>query len=180
MNRRKKNKPKAARRKSVTPANSPSAGPRSTGDRIDNPICLEARTNIDDEVEAISKALSSEFEEKLHEAGKESGLNRTGSLIEAVVEAAKTVEAVKTRVNSLSRNVTGHPVSTLGKSINTREAFVIPILKKKGLSIHGWASTANVDFHTADNYLKGKSKPYRDTLKKLADSLGVEVANLPQ
>lgn len=62
---------------------------------------------------------------------------------------------------------------------NTREAFLRPILDKKGFSVHDWARRANVDFHTADNYLKGKTKPYPDTLKKLADALGTEVEKLP-
>ncbi len=62
---------------------------------------------------------------------------------------------------------------------NRREAFIKPILEKKGLSIRQWAINAKVDFHTADDYLKGKTKPYPDTLKKLADALGVEVAKLP-
>ncbi|HTF25208.1 MAG TPA: helix-turn-helix transcriptional regulator [Candidatus Limnocylindria bacterium] len=54
---------------------------------------------------------------------------------------------------------------------STREAFIKPILEKKGFSVQEWARKANVDFHTADNYLKGETKPYPDTLKKLADAL---------
>jgi len=63
---------------------------------------------------------------------------------------------------------------------NRREAFIKPILEKKGLSIRQWAINAKVDFHTADNYLKGMTKPYPDTLKKLADALGVKVEELPE
>jgi lambda repressor-like predicted transcriptional regulator len=63
---------------------------------------------------------------------------------------------------------------------NAREAFLSPILKKKGFSVHDWAKTAKVDFHTANNYLRGKTKPHPTNLKKLADALGVEVANLPE
>lgn len=63
---------------------------------------------------------------------------------------------------------------------STREAFINPILEKKGLSVHQWANNAKVDFHTADNYLKGKTKPYPDTLKKLADALGIDIAKLPE
>jgi len=62
---------------------------------------------------------------------------------------------------------------------NPREAFVRPILAKKGWSVHDWAMKSKVDFHTADHYLKGKSRPYASTLKKLADALDVEVAELP-
>jgi hypothetical protein len=61
----------------------------------------------------------------------------------------------------------------------TRKAFITPILEKKGFSVHDWATKAHVDFHTANNYLKGKTKPFPATLKKLADALGVEIARLP-
>jgi hypothetical protein len=36
-----------------------------------------------------------------------------------------------------------------------------------------------VDFHTANDYLKGITNPYASTRKKLADSLGVLVKDLP-
>lgn len=62
---------------------------------------------------------------------------------------------------------------------NAREAFIRPILDKKGFTVHGWANQADVDFHTADNYLKGATKPYPDTLRKLADALGVKLEELP-
>lgn len=63
---------------------------------------------------------------------------------------------------------------------NAREAFIRPILEMKGFSVHDWARTAKVDFHTADNYLKGKTRPYPSTLKKLAGALDVEVVKLPE
>lgn len=62
---------------------------------------------------------------------------------------------------------------------NKRDAFVRPLLNKKGWSIHDWAVNSNVDFHTAASYLKGKTKTYQSTRKKLADSLGVLVEDLP-
>jgi lambda repressor-like predicted transcriptional regulator len=62
---------------------------------------------------------------------------------------------------------------------NDRKSFVIPILNKKGWSILDWAGNSGVDFHTANNYLKGKTKPYKSTRTKLAASLGVEVQRLP-
>jgi hypothetical protein len=36
-----------------------------------------------------------------------------------------------------------------------------------------------VDFHTANDYLKGKTNSYKSTRKKLADALGVPVEELP-
>lgn len=58
-----------------------------------------------------------------------------------------------------------------------RQRFVKSWLSAKGWSIHDWAKNASVDFHTADNYLKGKTRPFPSTRKKLADALGVK--NLP-
>jgi hypothetical protein len=61
----------------------------------------------------------------------------------------------------------------------TRESILRPRLNEKGWSIHDWASESNVDFHTADRYLKGKSNPYPLTRKKLAESLGMKAVDLP-
>jgi|SRR5579863_2635899 len=63
---------------------------------------------------------------------------------------------------------------------NTRKAFLKPLLKTNGFSIHGWARAAKVDFHTANDYLNGKTKPNPDTRKQLADALGVKVETLPE
>lgn len=75
------------------------------------------------------------------------------------------------------------PVATKGPHIgpaNQRDLLIRPMLLEKGWSIHDWATTAAVDFHTADNYLKGKTKkPYPTTLRKLALALGVKVDSLP-
>ena len=60
-----------------------------------------------------------------------------------------------------------------------RAAFAMSILKK-GWSILDWANEARVDYHTADDYLKGQSNPYQSTRRKLADALGVPVEELPQ
>jgi len=62
---------------------------------------------------------------------------------------------------------------------NERQKFIVPILETKGLSIHDWANQAGVDWHTADNYLSGKARPYRSTRGKLAHALGVKVEDLP-
>jgi lambda repressor-like predicted transcriptional regulator len=60
------------------------------------------------------------------------------------------------------------------------KASLKALLKQKGLTTHGWATQAGVDFHTADDYLKSETKPYPDTLKKLADALDVKVELLPE
>ena len=39
----------------------------------------------------------------------------------------------------------------------TREVALRPMLRERGFSVHDWAKAASVDFHTANNYLKGKN-----------------------
>jgi lambda repressor-like predicted transcriptional regulator len=92
---------------------------------------------------------------------------------------ARELEHKKARADSTTAlsGTGGKPTNAVVS--NTREAFLKPILKKTGFSIRAWARKANVDFHTADNYLKGKTKPNPDTLKELADALGVKVEELP-
>lgn len=94
--------------------------------------------------------------------------------------ALQESEAELVRTSSSPSVQTVESKSTNVAAGNTREAFLRPILDKNGFSVHGWATEANVDFHTANDYLKGKTKPYPDTLKKLANALGIEVATLPE
>ena len=77
-----------------------------------------------------------------------------------------------------SRDSLGAEATKVGAS--ARAGFVMPILKKKGWSILDWANEARVDYHTADDYLKGQTNPYPSTRRNLADALGVPVEELPQ
>lgn len=52
-------------------------------------------------------------------------------------------------------------------------------LREKGWSVRDWATNANVDHHTANNYLRKGSKSYPSTRKKLADALGIPAESLP-
>jgi hypothetical protein len=69
-------------------------------------------------------------------------------------------------------------MATTGEAV-ARAAFVKPLLAEKGWSPLDWANAASVDFHTVNDYLKGTTKPYSSTRKKLADSLGVHVQDMP-
>ena len=55
-----------------------------------------------------------------------------------------------------------------------------PFLDKKGWSINQLALEADVDFHTANDYLKGRTRPNRATRKQLADALGIAIGELPK
>lgn len=65
------------------------------------------------------------------------------------------------------------------RSPSLRELSIRPLLKEKGWSTHDWAVQSNVDFHTADRYLRGESSPFPSTRKKLADSLEFTINDLP-
>jgi hypothetical protein len=64
----------------------------------------------------------------------------------------------------------------------SRKAFIVPKLKAKGLSTEDWAKKATppVDFNTANDYMRGITNPHRDTLKRLADAIGVQVDQMPE
>jgi hypothetical protein len=63
---------------------------------------------------------------------------------------------------------------------NKRKAFVGPLLESRGWSILDWAKDSGVDFHTANDYVNGETKPFLSTRKKLADSLGINAKDLPR
>jgi lambda repressor-like predicted transcriptional regulator len=98
----------------------------------------------------------------------------TGGIITSVCESSATfscwLERNALETSSLEENTS---------PTNQRESFVLPFLDRKGWSILDWATNSGVDFNTASNYLKGKTVPYKSTLKKLADALGVDVQKLP-
>jgi hypothetical protein len=62
---------------------------------------------------------------------------------------------------------------------NARELKICPILTRKGWSTLDWAKESKVDPKTAASYLKGKTDPFPYTRKKLAESLGIDVQDLP-
>lgn len=61
-----------------------------------------------------------------------------------------------------------------------RKEFVLPRLAEKGWDVTTWAAKAKVSRHTAKNYLEAKRKTYHDSLKKLADALGVSFQEFPK
>jgi ribosome-binding protein aMBF1 (putative translation factor) len=56
----------------------------------------------------------------------------------------------------------------------------MPNLAERGWSIHRLAVEANVDFHTVNDYMKGRTQPNRSTRKQLAEALGIPVQQLPE
>jgi hypothetical protein len=60
-----------------------------------------------------------------------------------------------------------------------RRKVITPLLEQKGWSITQWAIEAQVDFHTANDYLEGKTSPRASTRVQLARALGIPVEMLP-
>lgn len=86
---------------------------------------------------------------------------------------AKTVAELKTSQPQASKGRRRLPKS------DSRRAKLMPILADKGLSVLDWAQHARVDYHTANEYLKGKRNPFASTRKKLAEALGLNPKQLP-
>jgi hypothetical protein len=105
------------------------------------------------------------------------GCTDAGGYLEDVCQASTTFCSWCER-KALERllNLAG---SGEGRPQKGRQDVVQRILTKKGWSIQDWALESGVDFHTANDYLKGKTAPYPSTRKKLADSLGLSVEDLP-
>lgn len=59
-------------------------------------------------------------------------------------------------------------------------SLLVRHLKKKGWSDSEFANAAKVDSKTVNSYLNGTSKPYPSTLKKMADSLGIDPSKMPE
>jgi len=82
----------------------------------------------------------------------------------------KIAERFKAEINFRSRKVAMSPrdsnpgKSTDVKALNERERFVRPILDRKGWSTHQFAVEAEVDFHTANDYLKGNSCQFGESV----------------
>jgi hypothetical protein len=98
---------------------------------------------------------------------------------EASGEIAEKPLAALSHEHSQSGSTPTAPIPTETRD-GKRQSVVRPLLEKNGWSILDWAAESNVDFHTADNYLKGKTNPYRSTRKKMADALGMPVTDLPK
>jgi lambda repressor-like predicted transcriptional regulator len=84
------------------------------------------------------------------------------------------------RLASSSRDTEKAQESVPESTINDRRKIVDPILNRKGWSVLDWANEANVSHATAMDYLDNKTTPYRSTLLKLAQALGVTVEELPR
>jgi lambda repressor-like predicted transcriptional regulator len=78
-----------------------------------------------------------------------------------------------------SRLVSASKRESVEKRKHERKSQVLSLLRDKGWSINDWAVQSDVDFHTADSYLKGRRNPYPSTRNKLAKSLGIRVEDLP-
>jgi hypothetical protein len=114
----------------------------------------------------------------LSEAARKRGQALREGRTEGYVQLPSAVQVVPQRLLGVPYSAQPEVPGPYEKA-RVRAAFVMPILEKKGWSILDWANKSDVDFHTANDYLKGRTNPYRSTRKELAASLGVDVDKLP-
>ena len=107
-----------------------------------------------------------------------------GSLTDIVGEIENSMEWAR-MLAAFEDAITGTVVKKIiespqmPNSYAAREKTLREILVKKGLSVRAWAREAKVDSHTADKILRFTTKkPRPDSLKQLADVLGVEIEEL--
>ena len=92
----------------------------------------------------------------------------------------RLAETLQARVRALATPRIGTVAQLASTKPESRRRFLVkPLLDKSGWSINDWAVQSGVDFHTADRYLKGQGKPYPSTRLKLANSLKINVEDLP-
>lgn len=61
-----------------------------------------------------------------------------------------------------------------------RKAAIEPILEEKGWSVLDWATESEVAYHTAADFLAGRTRAYRSTRVKLAKSIGLSIQQFPR
>lgn len=61
-----------------------------------------------------------------------------------------------------------------------RKAVIEPLLEEKGWSVLDWATESGVAYHTAADFLAGKTRSYRSTRVKLAKSIGLSIQQFPR
>ena len=113
-----------------------------------------------------------------------SGWYQSGLIVAASVEDAldkAAIHFVKPDGALVLRSAAAiqQTASTAPSAATPRQAFVLPLLEKRGWSTGDWAVEAQVSPATAQDYLANTTKPYRSTRVKLAKALGVPVQQLP-
>jgi len=71
------------------------------------------------------------------------------------------------------------PQSAPAEPVQSRRAFVEPILAAKGWSILDWANEAGVSSSAAHDYLADRRRQFASTRLKLANALGISIQQLP-
>jgi ribosome-binding protein aMBF1 (putative translation factor) len=157
------------------------------GIRWEAPVTADRATDRE-QLERVVKPRRDFFEKRIGMYCEE-WLSATDRAIELrrTVSSAQTVntngEIEKQELDTASAPAKAEGVeskSTNAAPGNERESFVQPILDEKGWSIHQLAVEAEVDFHTVNDYLKGRTRPNRSTRKHLADALSIAVGRLPK
>lgn len=92
-----------------------------------------------------------------------------------IEEALRRLDRLKARLESELANAVAHAEDNM---ISSREKRLRSLLVQKGWSTNDLAVHSGVDFHTADNFIKGKTKSYPNTRNKMAKALEVDPEDL--
>jgi len=126
------------------------------------------------------EAFSVVLEAFAHKAFEKFTGHRLGVLIPLGNEFLPIEQRVRYWVNeSYKRIIKQHGCDAPAES-SPRRKLIEPILAHKGWSVLDWANEAAVSHATAMDYLDGKTTPYADTRRKLAEALGLAVEQLPK
>jgi hypothetical protein len=123
-----------------------------------------------------------EYFVNLNETLDEHLKNTFGSSKNPLLAALANPNAASSPKSSPANNLRPPPNNSLDTvtTNSPRRDFVQPILETKGWSIEDWAIESKVAYHTAADYLSGRTNPYASSRVKLAKSLGVPVQQLPR
>ncbi len=102
---------------------------------------------------------------------------RDGTTPWQIAAAKSSPQQGPARTTAAVHTDTGNERETIATQ---RKAVVEPILETKGWSVLDWATQSDVAYHTAADYLAGKTHPYRSSRAKMAKSLGLSVQQLPR
>jgi lambda repressor-like predicted transcriptional regulator len=106
------------------------------------------------------------------------GSKEGGTIVRVCVASATFCARLERQ--ALEQSEGGDSKSATAAFDGERQSFVQRILDKKGWSTNRLAVEAGLDFHTVNDYLKGKTRSNRSTRKQLADALVIAVEELPE
>lgn len=105
------------------------------------------------------------------------------SILETLKELSTILPVTDAAVRNLSNRTISQPrrvESPIAVRARQRNAFVEPILRKKGMTRSKWAIRSGVDPSVIYDYLSGKSSPRPESRNLMAEAIGIQERDLPE